>query len=374
MKISLLTIHKIYNYGSVLQAFALQKYLDNVYGDGTCTIIDYKFANSYHWKIRFKRMSIYRIIRLKLHQIKENSSFGFYRQKRRFRKFWAEQFHLSQEYKSPEEIYKEPPLDFDVFILGSDQVWNTKSVCGDPIFMLSYVPANARCFSYASSFGQEQIDSAYINSFQSNLNKFISLGVRESSGANILRKMGLGNKVKMVCDPTMLLGSSEYDQLAERSLINITGDFILVYCLEYAFSPFPAMRDVIEKAHERYKCEIIFIGSDIKGFEHSKHFKDIGPYEFLYLFSKAKYIISSSFHGTSFSIIYRKPFTTIAPRNKDGRLSDFLKFIGLGHCLVYNDDTSIDLTDKTCYGEVFEKRFADFTEQSKLFLRNNLSR
>lgn len=138
--------------------------------------------------------------------------------------------------------------------------------------------------------------------------------------------------------------------------------------LMYAFDPYPALENVIKQVQEKTKLPIIVIGD--RRFKYDgkyKFIKGIGPADFLWLFKNASYIITSSFHGTMFSLIYRKPFIAISPNTGDSRIKDILEEIGLTSNLVYNNEiTNINPTDP--YSKLIENNIKCFIESSKNFL------
>lgn len=374
MKIAILTIHKITNYGSALQTYALQSFIEKNINDSSCTILDYKFPNSYHWKERYKKMSLLKVYRNKLHRIRESLSYSMAMKKAKFKHFWFDYYHLSQPYNSQNSILELNPKDYDIYILGSDQVWNARTLCGDKIFLFAHLSEHEKCFSYASSFGLTYLPEEYTSLFKKELSKFRAIGVREKKAVDILSTLGYKDKTMLVCDPTLLLDANEYEFIANKSSCEIDGDYILVYCLQYAFNPYPAIRNVISELQKKYKYKIVFIGKEVNGtFNNTTVLNSIGPCEFVYLFRNAKIVVTSSFHGTAFSIINRKPFVSIAPRRGDSRIGDLLTHVGLEKNLIYNDQNNIDFNDDPYTNEA-ETKIATYINDSKNFLISNINK
>lgn len=371
MKIAILTIHKILNYGSALQTYALQNYLENNKEGVICDIINYKFPNSYHRKERNKKLNIYRITRNRIHRLKE--FFSTKERRRRFELFWKENYHLTKYYSSQNSIKSCSPKGYDIYILGSDQVWNPNTLCGDDVFLFSFLESNSYFFSYASSFGVTTIDNTpYYDSFKKYLPRFKGLGVRENTAADILNKLDLKN-IQVVCDPTFLLNKNDYAKLANKSSISIKGEYILIYMLNYAFNPFPAIQDVVEKVYQQLHCKIVFIGRSFNFIKKDTAiYKDIGPYEFLYLFMNAKFVVTSSFHGTAFAIINRKPFVSIAPHTRDSRIQDLLEVLGLKANLVYNNQNNVKVNFDQKYDDSIENNINILITKSKKYIINHI--
>ena len=374
MKIAILTIHKITNYGSALQTYALQSFIEKNINDSSCTILDYRFPNSYHWKERYKKMSILKVYRSRLHRMKESLSYSLALRKARFKQFWIDFYHLSQPYNSQESILRLNPKEYDMYILGSDQVWNARTLCGDKTFLFANMSEHEKCFSYASSFGLTYLPVEYTSLFVKELSKFRAIGVREKNAVDILSSLGYKDKTMLVCDPTLLLDENEYTPLVNKSNCKIDGDYILVYCLDYAFDPYPAIRQVIKELQEKYKYKLVFIGKEVNGpFHKTTVLNSIGPCEFVSLFKNAKIVVTSSFHGTAFSIINRKPFVSIAPRTGDSRIGDFLSHLGLEDNLIYNDQTRF-VFNESPYTNAVELNLATYINDSRHFLISNINK
>lgn len=373
MRIGIITLHKVLNFGSALQAYALQHFLEKQ-GYTETELIDYKYPNKFH-KGKFKLDKP--TIRIFLGTLKD---FIFNKRRdtnRRFRDFYKEYFNLSpQEYKSIEQIEKDPPL-YDLYITGSDQVWNVNTLKNDPVMYCSFAPQNAEIISFGSSFTNKTLPVKYQKDVKRRLKRYKKIGVREQSSIEILIDLGLtSNKEVMVtCDPTLLLTKEDYHELALKSELKIEDDFILVYGLTYAYNPEPALSSIVDNVARQLNCKVYTLW-----FRHP-HFKSehkeiwgIGPCEFCYLFEHAKFIITSSFHGTMFSVINRKPFVSIVPRKneKDTRIKDFLDKVGLKQNYVFADSTDYQLNMENVYNNSVEDNISSIISESKDFLLSAL--
>lgn len=370
MRVGIITIHKIYNYGSALQAYALQNFIQNSF-NVECEIINYKFPNKFH--IKNRNYSLSEKFRRIIHQIRMKCQPKNWIKERKFKYFWKKHLILSaREYKNQEEI-KSSSFDYDLFITGSDQVWNTTTLVGDDVYMLSFVDDKIPKISYASSFGISRINEKYLISFAKFLMRYKAISVRESTGQKILTHIDNRLNSEVVCDPTLLLTKDDYSKIAIQSDLSINFPFILVYYLNYAFDPTPGILNSINVVYKKLKYKVIFINNFVKGFTGNYEIiKGMGPLDFLYLFKNASFVITSSFHGTAFSIINRKPFVSIAPRNKDSRIGDFLYGIGLNNNLVYSDDNNPAILLNEIYNDEFEENFDKFIRSSKEFLYDNI--
>lgn len=372
MKIGIITIHKILNYGSALQSYALQHFIDTNF-ECTTEIIDYKFPNDFHVNKRFKGL---KRIKRHLHYLKLNFSFKYHKKKRLFSRFWKEQYSVSKKAYSSQRSLMETPPFYDVYLTGSDQVWNTKTLCGDKIMFLDFAPLTSLKFSYAASFAFPTLDEKYKDSFTRYLSSYKAIGVRESSALNILNDLGLKSKGTLVCDPTFLLEKKDYDSLLPNSTLTLLDEpYILVYSLSYAFDPMPAILSTLNKVHAIKKQKVVFINNMVKGFVGNYELiENIGPYEFIHLFSKASFVITSSFHGTAFSVINRTPFLSISPKYKDGRLSDFLRHLSLENRIIYNDQTKPYLEEGEVFNPTVISKIDEYRAESIRYIKNMIEK
>ena len=370
MKVAIITIHKIYNYGSTLQAYAMQRFLELNSIDSE--LIDYLYPTSDNINRMYKSMHFFQALRLILHFMKESLMISTWIQRKRFRQFWDEFYRVTKPYHNFKALSEEK-WNHDIYIVGSDQVWNTKTVQGDPAFLLAFLPDNFKRFSFSSSFGIDKIDEQYKKLFQTYLSNFEAIGIREKSGISILEDLNISKPVKMVCDPTLLLSPDDYNVIRQRAQYDFDFDYIFVYTMVYAFNPNPGLVNVINEAVKRYKCKVVFFGIKTHLFKGDCiHIADGGPCDFVNLLSKAKYVVTSSFHGTAFSIIYKKPFTSIVPRKGDKRLNDIIEELCLDDCLVYNDEIKVRLSTDAVFNASFNYKYQNLIDDSKSFFLKQL--
>lgn len=315
--VGIITMHRVQNYGSVLQAYAIVKYLEKLGYEAK--VIDYLFPNDYHAKSR--RSNNVRLIE----KIKFRLLYRVQNQRRRFNDFIARHIYMTDSvFESRESILENPPV-FDIYMTGSDQVWNYKCMNGDPTFFCDFAKGKPRV-SYASSFTCDEISDEYKASYANFLGGYDTLGVRELSAVNIIRNM-IGKQAEVVCDPTLLLTSSEYDTLRSTKRINNGKPYILAYILDYAYNPYPTIIEVIDKAHKDLGLDVIYLhANSINNYHIGRSITSAGPKEFLQLISQATLVITSSFHGVAFSLNFEVPFYAITPdSNQDDRILSLLR-------------------------------------------------
>lgn len=334
MKIKTITCHDVYNVGASLQAYALQQYLMNLGHD--VEIIDYKPNYlSKHYNIRavnnpcFDRpiiRTVYLAMKLpgRLKALKSE-------RKKNFDRFRREKLKLtSKKYCSNEELITEMP-DADLFICGSDQIWNPLFQNGkDGAFFLDFVPENKKKVSYAASFAVETISEPDKIRMQQWLCKLDAISVREKSGLSILESMGLNGRC--VCDPVLLLKREEWDSIM---LPFDNEKYLFVYDFDYS----AFITEVVQKIAQKRNLKIYsFFESPIA----DKVLKDVGPQEFLGVIKNADIVLSNSFHATVFSVIYQKEFYVIEREEEiNVRMKDFLALVGLEDRLISKETLKI---------------------------------
>lgn len=321
-KTGIITMHRVENYGSLLQAYALQQCLTKL--GVNSEIIDYKYPNEAHYfngvksKIRRLVSSLFDVF----------LGFPKLQRRKKFRKFIERYLILSSSmYHTKEEIEENPPY-YDFYLTGSDQVWNPKYVSTDPTFMFSFVKGEIVCASYASSFATEIIPKEYLDDYSTYLSRYKLISVRESSGVEIVRKI-TGMNAFLACDPTLLLTNNDWSKLALRSKLNVGGPYILIYILTYSFNPYPEVDELIDFVQEKMGMQIIILNGRKEDYyrKNTRVIKNAGPEDFIKLFKCASFVITTSFHGTVFAQIFKVPFYSIIKNSSqsDSRIHDLLK-------------------------------------------------
>lgn len=325
-KIGVLTMHRVINFGSILQTYATQVIIEKLGYD--CEFINYQYPNKYHINKNIKKDYILKIIRFFL-QIKQG--FPGRKQKRMFKDFTNKYLHLSEYYKTQEEILQSPPL-YDTYVVGSDQTWNVRHMKGDPIFLLSFTPAQRKKISYAASAARMSIDDKYQKDYIKYLSQFSAISVRETN-SQILIKNLINKDASVLIDPTLMLNAQEWSKIAKHSKLKIGRPYILIYILKYSFNPYPYVTELIRNIYKQLQQHIVIIRyserENLGINDVTNLYEGIGPCEFAYLFQNASFVITTSFHGTAFSIINQKSFYSLVnPNIDDDRISSLLKILG----------------------------------------------
>lgn len=303
------------NFGSVIQGNSLYSYVKNLGYD--VSVLDYRpnYSNgATDFKSRFKRWAANMLF---LPQ--------FLIRNRRFNEF-INMEKLTSRYTTYQEL-KDSNLQYDIFLIGSDQVWNSEHNCGkDAAYYLEFTQSPAK-IAYAASLGRYINDENVIKTLIANISKFRSIGVRENRSAAQLNEHGMAN-VQYVLDPVFLFDVNHYRKM--QADYKESG-YILAYIIHS--DPFIAL--VIKEMARKLNKKVIQIGGLASKCKHDKFPRDAGPREFLSLIDNADFVITSSFHGTAFSLIYEKQFTVVMPHNNTLRIENILETAGLENRTAY---------------------------------------
>lgn len=308
-KVGIITVHRIPNVGSLLQAYALQ---ETIKGHGyNCEIIDYNYPTPFHKKTTIKRkiaLMLYKPVKRVL------GGGAFELSEQRFNDFLHNKLNLSSKlYNSIDELYDNPP-DYDLYCAGSDQIWNPNYKRGDPVFFCDFAAPEKPIVSYSSSFGVSTIPEQYEIEYKKYLTRFLAISVREQSGIDIVRRLA-GKDAKLVVDPTLLLRAEQWLEIAPKH--NFPDPYILCYGWPY---PNVYLEQMAMHIQKKTGFRIVYLfGRPWHRFNKKiKHIFDVGPLEFLNWINNAKLVLTISFHGTIFSANFRTPFYSIYPNEEKG--------------------------------------------------------
>ncbi len=349
MKIRIITIHGIPNFGSVFQCYALCKHLKNE-GYTDVKVIDY---NPKYFGVSTLKSKIARLL-----------NYGSYKRRTaKFLGFIKENIPLTDKTFFSMEDLKEADLNADVYIAGGDQLWNVYHACGrDDAYKLTWT--DGKKISYGTSLGQADFPSDALKSLAEKIRNFSAVSVRESSSAALLARE---NVTATHCvDPVFLLSASEY----ERFLPSVNEP---PYLLVYLVTPSPLLDKAVKYLSEKYNLKVILCSGFSKKCYCDKFIKDAGPDEILSYVKNAEIVLSASFHATAFSVIFKKQFFTILPgEHTNERITDFLSAVRLSERIVTEKSVSENVLD----GNIDYGAFSGYGEKisySKEYLKNALS-
>lgn len=325
MKIGILTYHRSYNYGALLQAIALRYYLSSLGHD--VFFIDY-------WPEYHKRM--YRIIDMyyiKKHSLVESFKYLIREsivlpikigRKNKFERFINDK--IQPFCHSMEDNY-------DCIIYGSDQIWRKQSGLNKQFNPVYFGEGNVNTkvhISYAASMGEEKLEEEDATKINNWLNKFKAVSVRESSLKKYLDSIGVRD-VKLSIDPTLLLDKGEWEHLAVKKRIrNDKKRYALFYDLmDGSFD-----KEVIREYTDKRGLDLIIITGSAKYRNYKKNIHAVlDPFEMIDYVVNAECVFTSSYHGLVFSLIFnKKVFASF--RYNSARAESLLDSLGLRDILL----------------------------------------
>ena len=361
-KIGILTFHRAENYGAALQVYALQELVNKNLGE--CKVIDYRdeYIEKPYSLFYFRDKKIKNIVKDFIKNILYfNKNCG---RKMAFNNF-LKKINLTE---SVHDINK--CENFDVYIAGSDQIWNTEIV-GElsDIYTLNFNKLGARKISYAASIGNSFIEEDMKESYKNKISQIDYISVREEDAKKILCEI-INKEVNVVLDPTLLLKKEEWlekinDETKERKK----------YILAYYVSPDDDFFKITNSLSNKSNLKVINFAQKNKGFKNVlKSAYTQGPLEFIKLIKNAEYIICTSFHATVFSIIFNKKFFVIPHKKTGSRVTNLLDKLGIKNrvCYTLEEFEKIDYNFETDWDAV-NKKLEEERKKSIKWLENAIN-
>lgn len=310
MKIGILTFHDADNYGAMLQAYALQQTLKKLRMDNE--LIDIEREPKSDAKLPEKGpMAVF---------MKRVTEAGRKR-KTLFDAFREEYLEISPKYRKDEVMRLNDEYSF--FVAGSDQVWNFKIPDVDPRYFLPFA-SNDKKYSYAASFGGSEVPEKVSTWCGEQLKTFQKISVREDGGSRIVKTL-TGREAQVHADPTLLLKKEDWESISEER----EGSYILLFLLVYD-------EEAVNRAKEIAKQRNLELKTITAAFIPQlgmSSWSDVGVPEWITWVRNSKYVVTNSFHGTVFSIIFEKEFEVIPLKGelsaRNGRIEELLQKTGL---------------------------------------------
>jgi hypothetical protein len=331
--VAIISRHAVSNYGSLLQAYALQCaierlgfepfHVDYIHrSEGAWEGCRAQLRGSGRWNRNALTRAFYVLVRLPERLLEA----------RKFARWRSSILRLSSECYRDDGALADRYPSAGVYCTGSDQVWNaTARGTLDWNYFLSFLRPDVRRIAYASSFGRETLTQAEAVAAETHLSRYNAVSVRELSGVRILEAMGV--PAVRVLDPTFLLTADEWsvlipDRAPKRA-------YLLVYRLN-ASAAFDEYARRIAKARGLDLVRVTMKAHDAAGGGKPRILPEVG--DFLWYFKNAEIVITDSFHGTVFSIIFNTPFLEFLPGRFQIRNLDILQLTGLTDRIVDDPD------------------------------------
>ncbi len=295
-KIGIVTFHTALNYGAVMQTYALQNFLHDLGYD--VEVIDYKcpfIEKCYNPFFVSDKKYLNAIIR--------GIVFGgtISKKRKKFEAFVRDNIQLSKAYYDSNELKKDRN-NYSFFISGSDQVWSPISAGFDIFYFLPFAE-NSQKLSYAASIGSAKLDNITRTELYRRLEGFSMLSVREESAKQLLSEANKERKIEVHPDPTLLLGRNKWLEIAE--LPHVEYKYVLLFNVEKPINDIEFAKKI---ASDR-KLKLVYINDrTIKKDSEIIYIEAPSPTEFIGLFANAEVVVTNSFHGSVFSVIFHKEF------------------------------------------------------------------
>lgn len=365
MKIALITIHWANNYGSSLQTFASIHTLSK-YGD--VSTLDYR--NPYTQKgmqwIRWGKTprDILRIGKDLFRLLPR------YHVIQKFQAFSHEHFNLTSTLKKQRD-FEAIEEEFDIFISGSDQLWNPMIVSEnqkiDGRYFLDFITQKPK-LSYASSLGSYQYNKEENPKVIKYLNAYDALSIREQDVSMYMQEL-LQKPISNLIDPTLMLDKTTWLNALDISQNTTAKPYILVYALIKD----ETLKHLVTQVRQKLNLEVITIDQDpFTNISPDRHIKDASPLEFVSLFAHASFVITNSFHGTCFALNFNIPFVISTPPSSLNRIESLLSATLLTSRIITSQSNLDTLISKPLDFSQANQALMDLRAKSKAFLDSHL--
>lgn len=359
MKIGILTFHLTNNYGAELQAYALLTTLKDI--NNSTEFINYvneKMHEEYRSTFHFEKYSLRHL-----------AAFFAYlpfklARRNKFKRFNKNHLNINGKIIHTTEEIKKASEKYDKIVVGSDQVFNYNITGDDYNFYLEFLDDNNKKVAYAPSFGVSKIDEDKKKKVGDLLSEFECLSVREVQGQQIIKNL-TERDVPLVTDPTYLLSKEQWLKICQKP--KIKEDYILFY--HFGSDTIQKFADDLSEKTGLPVYELNFEFNQIKK-KNRKSLWVSGPCEFVGMFANAKYVVTNSFHGVAFSIIFNKEFYLELRQgdfsNANSRLISITNRLGLTDRIINEKSLELNEIDYTKINKKLDK----WVNESKEYLKN----
>lgn len=384
-KVAIVSCYFKKNYGSMLQAYATQKVLDKLNIENeTINIdknVDFKkgkrdFYKSQIFNFEFVKSKL-GMIKLKIDKkINKQLNKNIKIRDKEFDKF-KEKFNLTKPFSTYKEMNEACSKNYTSVIVGSDQLWLPVNVIAD-YYTLNWVPDDINKISYATSFGISNIPEKYHEEYNNFLKRINYISVREKNACDLVKNLS-GRDATLVCDPTLLLNKSEWEEI-QPDMPKVEGDYIFCYFLGKNIEH----RKFAERLKNKTGYKIVSINHCDEYVKYSDKFADeipydIGPGGFVNLIKNAKYVCTDSFHGTVFALINQINFFTFerfSNKNKkmstNSRIYSLLDLVNSKDRLLKGNEDVNEMIEKDINFKKVNDNIDEFRAKSMQFLKEAL--
>lgn len=349
MKIGISTFHFVQNNGAMLQCWALQEKLNEM-GNETY-VLDYRPAYHVNMYSAWRNPLLVSGLKNKIKTMLLN--YRYFERKKKESKFkmFERNYCLTDEVRDLNSWYKIAPETFDAIFCGSDQIWNKKITNGtfDSAYFANISGFKGRKIAYAVSVGETNLDENKQELYDL-IKDFSAISTREKQTEEKLNFLFPDMKISTVPDPTLLLEKEKYEHLMVDP--DITEQYILVYKLEDN----PRLIDVCKKLVRETGLKIVNISpTKITSLSDVIWKADVTPGEFVSYIARAAYVVTNSFHGSVFSLLFNKKVVIVPHSKRNDRLKNLVDILGAEQCMLHNDNISEVLCFNLDYDRINNK-------------------
>lgn len=367
-RIGILTQPLESNYGGILQAWALQKYLKKCGYEVILLNIRYFKEKTLLFKIAHTTKTFFErvLLRKKSNYVFINNSVSIINKKLSF--FIKDEFNITEELNTKNKLYEALfNLKLDALIVGSDQVWRPKYSPFLPIYFFEGVDSSVRKIVYAASFGVDswEYSEAQTEYYRVLSGKIDAISVREESAIDLCQKY-LNLSPIHVLDPTMLLDVNEYVSLINKR-VNISKEFNEDMCFTYVLDITKEKEQIIDDICTKKGLAKYSLLDDCERAQNSNVYIKEPVEKWLASFKNAQFVITDSFHGCVFAILFNKPFYALI---NDKRGSS--RFYSLLNQFDLLDRLSVSSVNDDIDWSNVNSKLKVLKEKSKSFLGNNI--
>ena len=354
------------NYGSYLQAYALQQVVQRL-GYNNAIIDDERFVYPYgNPTDLYKRtLPLNKRIKFFIKQWLLRPNNRKLQIERQYKKFRRKHLVIDNSYKRVEELNQR----YDVFIAGSDQIWAPTKEVFKPFYYLDF--ATKKRISYAASINSDHYPEEYIEPVSELLKDFSHISVREEAGKGLLKSF-VQKEIEVTLDPTLLLTSKEWQSIADKR--KSKSSFILCYLLSFNETYLQFARSFAKQKN----LPLYFFSNNEQYSQYADVMLASGPSQFVSAFRDASFVLTDSFHGTIFSILHEKEFITFKRfkgaegSNQNERLNNLFSITGI-EGRFFDEQELFESPIMPIDYEAVNKSLDKWREKSVNYLRKALS-
>ncbi|MDD4760517.1 MAG: polysaccharide pyruvyl transferase family protein [Bacteroidaceae bacterium] len=375
------------NFGSALQTYATQETIQSLGFDAECICADgimgiiesrkkrFYLKRAYHPE-EFKYLVSYTMSRLKKNRNNNAYASNMQIRHKKYVDFNEKYLRMSRNVHSMQEL-TELCFGYSAVVVGSDQLWRPSNIAGG-YFTLEAVPDKVKKIAYSTSFGVKKLPKEIIQHAKTFLTRMDHISVREETGRVIASEL-TGRNIPVVCDPTMLITSKQWFEMAGEKPI-AEGNYIVCYLMGNN----PEHREFVKRLREESGFRVIALLHGSVYIPEDEYWPDekpydVGPCEFINLLRFAKYVCTDSFHCCVFSILCKTPFFVFRRDSEDDttssndRIYTLLKWTGLEERLLTGKENVIDNMQEQIGYEAVEKQILAKQDASMKYLTTALA-